>query len=434
MEAPARRGLIRQLTAAIVVALLLASFGAYEFALATSLESENRSLAASIGSLNSQLSDESAAVTGLQSQVSSLGSKVQTLTSPCVDTPPQPKEESNLHSNGTEVNDLGYPIFTLQPGEVGTFCMNYENPSAVPLALNETYHAFDWNSTTEASGVSVTANATSFTVPPNGNTTVAYIVDASNSAKGYMSVGPSSFICDQSIQLAVSANASSSSFSNFPGLSNLVVPFTNSQECVVTAFGYGPLRVLTGFDGFGTTYLQNTTETAVPFITTGENITSVVESPSQQNITITVGVHSFAPSLTLVFATGISTFSTIRVFKGNPEVLLAAGDPCDGTITNASAYDNGNFNELSVLVIPGFTVNAPTVHVKPFSNATFTFSLEVDNPPPGYYVTFLGFVIQWQGSPGDNDAVNLSTYFPINPGSGQFNESVSGACAGPSID
>ncbi len=437
MEAPKSRGLARQLVAVVVVALLLASFGAYEYALTASLQSENRSLTASIGSdqasigsLTSQLSNDSAAIAGLQSQVSSLGSKVRTLTSPCAETPPQPKEASNLYPNGTEVNDFGYPIFTLKPGDVGTFCMTYQNPSAAPLALNETYHAYDWNSTTEAAGVSVTSNATSFIIPPNGNATVAYVVDASNSATGYLSVGASSNICEQSIQLAVSTNASSSSFSNLPGLSNLVVPFTGSQECVVTAFGYGPLRQLTGFDGFGTVYLQNTTDTTVAYTTTGRNITSIVESPSRENITITVGVHSFASALTLVFATGISTFSTIRIFKGNPEVVLAPGDPCDGSVTNASAFDNGNFNEVSVLTIPGFTVNAPTVHVQPFSNATFTFSLGVDNPPPGYYITFLGFVIQWEGSPGNNDALNLSTYFPINPGSGQFDENIAGACAG----
>lgn len=416
--------------------MLLASFGAYEYALTASLQSENRGLTASIssdqasiGSLNSQLSNDSATISGLQSQLSSLSSKVQTLASPCAERPPQPSEGSRVYSNGTEVNDFGYPIFTLKPGDVGTFCMTYENPSAEPLALNETYHAYDWNSSTEPTGVSVTSNATSFTVPPNGNATVAYVVEASSSAAGYLSVGTSSDICEHSIQLAVSTNASSSSFSNFPGLANLVVPFTTSQECVVTAFG-GPPRLLTGFDGFGSVYLDNTTRTILAYNTTGETIASVVQSPNRQNITLSVGVHSFSFPLTLVFATGISTFSTIRVFKGNPEVVLAPGDPCDGIVTNASAYDDGNFNEVSVLAIPGFTVNAPTVHVPPFSNATFRFSLEVDNPPPGYYITFLGFVIQWEGSPGSNDAVNLSTYFPINPGSGQFDENITGACAG----
>jgi hypothetical protein len=36
--------------------------------------------------------------------------------------------------------------------------------------------------------------------------------------------------------------------------------------------------------------------------------------------------------------------------------------------------------------------------------------MEIDNPPPGYYVTFLGFVIQWKNSPNNDNAVNLATF------------------------
>jgi hypothetical protein len=164
----------------------------------------------------------------------------------------------------------------------------------------------------------------------------------------------------------------------------------------------------------------------VGYNVTSRYISSVVQSPSRQNITITVDVRSFASPFTMVFATDAYTPDTIRVFRGNPEMVPMPGDPCDWIATNESALNT--LEQYSVVTIPGFTVNAPLVHVPPFSNATFKFSMEVDDPPPGYYLTFLGFLVQYNNSTSTNDAVLLADFFPINAGSGQLNQNITCAC------
>ena len=55
--------------------------------------------------------------------------------------------------------------------------------------------------------------------------------------------------------------------------------------------------------------------------------------------------------------------------------------------------------------------------------------MEIDNPPPGYDITFLGFVIQFNnGQKTSSGAVDLATYFPINPPFGQLDENITGTC------
>lgn len=443
METSHGRGVVpRRLAAVVVAAILLASLGAYEYVQTVNLQGENRNLAASvseeessISALGSQLHNSSASVAGLESQVSSLRSEALTLSSPCAQKPPQPTETSKLYPNGTEAVHFSYPIFTLQPGSAGTFCITYDNPSAQPTMFNGAYYAYGWNSSVEPSGVSIFSNATLFIVPPDQNATVAYAVGASTNTAGYFSVGRNNETCTQTFELAVSTDLTTSSFLNFPGLLDEVFPLArpNMPAMCQSSAPYGPDRFLTGFNGFGTTYLQNTTYVSMPYSVTSRYITSVVQSPSRQNITISVGIRSFASPFTVVFATGEYTPSTIRALTGNPKMVPTHGDACDWLPTNSSAFNA--FEQDSVLTIPGFTVNAPPVHVQPFSNATFRFSMEVDNPPPSYYITFLGLAIQYVNGTVVNSAVDLSSFFPINAGSGQLDENITGACtpinAGP---
>ncbi|MDA4132949.1 MAG: hypothetical protein OK454_07475, partial [Thaumarchaeota archaeon] len=153
----------------------------------------------------------------------------------------------------------------------------------------------------------------------------------------------------------------------------------------------------------------------------------------QQNITISVGVRSFASPLTLFFDTGPSSFDTVRVFQGKPAMFPTLGDVYDWyeneTGPQGSPSPAGKMSEVPVESVPGITVDAPTIQMQPFSNATFKFSMEIDNPPPGYYITFLGFVIQLHnGQKTSSGAVDLATYFPIDPPFGQLDENITGTC------
>lgn len=407
MNVRVRVGLARRLTAIAVAAMLLAAFGAYEYLQTTGLQAESSALSA----------DEST-ISSLDSQLESLA-----LSSACAQKPPQPTEQSKLYPNGTQIVNTGYPIFTLQPGSVGTFCMTYEGGSAQPAEFNGTFHAYDWNSSAEPAGILISSNATQVTVPPGQNATVAYAVEASSNEAGYFSVGKNDAPCLQAFELAISTDPSRSTFSNFPGLLGEVTPGVGAI-CQFTLPPF-PGQFFTGFNGFGVTYLKNTQYISADYNVTSRYVSSVVQSPSQQNITFSVGVHSFASPITLFFDTGPSSFDTLRVFQRNPYQIPTPGDPCDWL--GGQAGNGGDETEVPVESVPGITVSAPTIQMQPFSNATFKFSMEIDNPPPGYYITFLGFAIEVTGQ-RNSGFVNLATYFPINPPFGQLDENISGSC------
>jgi hypothetical protein len=97
MQMSKRRGVAPQLAAVVIVAILLASLGAYEYVQTTSLQGENRALTSSvsadestISSLGSQLRNSSASIASLETRVSSLSDEAITLSSPCAQKPPQP--------------------------------------------------------------------------------------------------------------------------------------------------------------------------------------------------------------------------------------------------------------------------------------------------------------------------------------------------------
>jgi hypothetical protein len=436
MEASPQRGAVRKLAAVAVVAILLASLGAYEYARTASLQSQSRLLAASlsgdestISSLGSQLRNGSASVASLETQVSSLSGEDNAISSPCAQKPPQSAETgTKLKANNTGlvgVVQFSYPIFTLQPGSVGTFCVTYENQSPNSTEFDGAFHAYDWNSSVEPGGVSIFANATEFTVPAEQNATVAYAVEASTSTAEYLGVGKNNNTCFDAFQLAVSPSPSPPIFSSFPGLQDLVFPASAPNPILECQTDFGPDWVLTGFNGFGIAELHSTLDLSLGYNVTSRYITSTVQSPARQNITISVGIRSYGTALTLALDP-----STIRAFYTNPNMVPTPGDPCDWVLTNRTALYT--MVQDSALTFPGFTVNAPPVHVAPFSNGTFKFSMEVNDTAPDYYLTYLGFAVQFEngtGIIGNYDDVTLATYFPINAGSGQLDQNITGACS-----
>jgi hypothetical protein len=176
---------------------------------------------------------------------------------------------------------------------------------------------------------------------------------------------------------------------------------------------------------------------------TSRSISSVIESPTSQNITISMGIQSFGLPISIYFETGPNTFSTIREFKYNPQAAASLQKyltpysnalnndvylaKVDWNISNNSAYNDSNWQEFP-LPARGFTINAPTLQLQPYSEGTFRFSMLVSNLTAGYYVTFLGFAVAWKNSPGGDAALDLATYFPISVGSGQWNQDITGTC------
>ncbi len=382
-----------------VIILILSAFAVYGYSQVIELRNSNQSIVSGlesqhslISSLSSRLGSYNESVSSLEAQLASVQRAV--LSAPCAERPAKQTTESKAYTNGTEIVKFSYPVLALAAGSLGTICVDYHNGSTTDPWSGFAYTAFDpKNGTIPAKGISITDNSSNLSIPPGHDSTVVYVIRAS------------------------SANPSSPT-TKFYGLK------MGHYPCDIGGLSYcewWTQGTLLGSNGFSTVYLRNTTKVAIGYNITSRSVTSIIQSPARQNINFTVGIQSFSFPITVWFATGLTSY--IRMFKGNPEVKPSPGNACDWNITNSSAYDEGNFQEFG-LPAPGFTVSAPTLHLPPYSQGTFRFSMLVENLTKGYYVAFLGFVVTWKNSPGINTHPDLGTYFPISVGSGQWNQDI----------
>ncbi len=417
-ESRHRGGVTSRLGALAVAGMLLLAFGAYEYLQVRNPQTNENRITSSSPSSNQST------VGSLQAQTTSSDSLAQVLSSPCAERPINQSTQAEGFANGTEIVNYVDPVFGLLPGNIGTLCMSYTNISNTSSWSGFNYTAFYWDnfSSIKPTGISFVENPGDLIIPARQTATVVYTVEASNSSAGYFGL---SLEHDCGFfQLVVSSNPSAANFSDFPGL----LPGSTNRGFDPNRGGcmtWKPPGTLLGFNGFSTVYLRYATSSPIGWNETSRSVASIVESPTEQNITFTMGIQSFSYPITVRFATGTSTFSDIRKFTSNPEVTPIPGNACDWNIVNQSAFNT--MNEYG-LPIQGITVNAPTLQLQPFSHGTFTFSMLISNLTAGYYVTFLAFVVTWQYSPGINTASDLGTYFPISVGSGQWNENINGTC------
>ena len=409
-----------------VIILLLSAFAVYGYSQVIELRSSNQSIVSSldsrqsvISSLSSRLGSYNESVSSLEAQLASVQRAV--LSAPCAERPAKQTTESKAYTNGTEIVKFSYPVLALAAGSLGTICVSYHNgPTADPWS-GFAYTPFDpKNGTLPARGISITDNSSNLSIPPGHDSTVVYVIRASSANPSspttkFYGLKMSRYPCGAYPLIVSSNDTPIADFSDFPGLLNTIY-IGGLSYCEWWTQG-----TLLGFNGLSTVYLRNTTKVAIGYNITSRSVTSIIQSPARQNITFTVGIQSFSFPITVWFATGLTSY--IRMFKGNPEVKPSPGNACDWSITNSSAYDEGNFQEFG-LPAPGFTVSAPTLHLPPYSQGTFRFSMLVENLTKGYYVAFLGFVITWKNSPGINTHPDLGTYFPISVGSGQWNQDI----------
>lgn len=361
---------------------------------------------------------------------------------PCSQKPLQEKSGYNSAStslNGTGLAEIDYPVFALAPGSQGSFCVSYTNDSNSSLS-NLSYLAFDWTNASQTSnGISVVESPTDASVPPHGNATVIYTVKASNSSTGAYGLSVN-HDCG-SYQLIVSDDASNSNFSEFPGLlGNLTSP-AGPNDCLL----WQPPGTLSGFGGLNMNmvYLQYKTLFAIPFYETSRSIQSVVESPTEQNITIKLGIESYAIPVTVGEPSPgtLNDWYYMAQWSGNPQLSPTPGDACDWNVGNSTMV--GRDTDLFPL-LQGVTVNAPTLHLQPYSNGTFTFSIEISNLTQGYgggygtptyvsggyFATLLSALVTWDGGVRGTSGyatLDLSTFFPV----GQIGEPASGSCTVP---
>ena len=377
-------------------------------------------------------------VTSTVTQTSTVTTTVN--ESPCSQAPLTQSSHSSAFPNGTGSAKIDYPVFALAPGSTASLCVSYSNASNSTLSPYS-ISAFYWGNESKApTRVSIAENPANQSIPPDANETVIYTLNASALSSGEYEFGVSPGCGDYG--LLVSDNASTAGFSDFPGLLGSATQEPPGAYCISSVYS-SLSSTLSGFEGMRMVYLQYETNFSLPFHETSRSVKSTVVSPTEQNITVTLGIQSYGLPVTVEFLTNpFKDDAYMARWASNPQEAATPGDPCDWTSPN-NDYAN-DYNELDV-PLSGVTVDAPTLNLKPVSNGTFRFSVVVSNLTQGYiggdgnpslgYVTggyfaavFSAYVV-WgsETSPATYADLDLTSFFPV----GAIGQAASGACPAP---
>jgi hypothetical protein len=360
---------------------------------------------------------------------------------PCLQSPLQESHTSSSFPNGTGAAEIDYPVFALAPGAQGTICVTVSNASNSTVP-EPSLAAYAWGNSSEATGISFSENPANASIPPRSNVTVFYTLKPSSISAGPYRLGVNGTGCDGTSPLLVTANESASSFSDFPGLLNDLTAAPGSDVC----FGsyYAPLEArVVGFSGLAMVDLRYGVQFSMPFHEVSRSIQSTVLSPKEQNVTVTLGIQSYGLPVTVELLEGPYKDNTyIARWAGDPQEVATTGDPCDWLSSNNYAND---YDALEIQ-ISGVTVDAPTLHLQPYSNGTFTFSIRIWNltggftgeglgagnsgyVSGGYFAADFSAYVVWGNSTDTATYANLdlTSFFPL----GAIGPTLSGACTAP---
>lgn len=336
---------------------------------------------------------------------------------------------------------LDYPVYTINPGAHGTFCVTISNPSTSPEPA-PALEPFDWANSTISNGISVSEDPPNAIVPPESDVTVFYTLQSAMTSAGAYWLGFNTSGCYQSNPLLVTRNQSSSSFNDFPGLLNDAA--TQLEVGCQDSYYRGPLHVnFAGFSGLSMVELRYSTNFSMPFHEVSRSVQSTALSPTEQNITVTLGIQSYGLPVTVqLLEEGGRDNTYIARFANNPNETATTGDPCDWKSPNNYAKD---YDGLQVQ-IAGVTLGGPTLHLQPYSNGTFTFSLRIWNltggftgeglgagntgyVSGGYFAAVFSAYVVWGNSTDTGTFANLDllSFFPL----GSIGQTVSGSCTAP---
>ena len=389
--------------------LLVLSIASYEYLQVASLSSHSASATTSI------------ATGGSQSQSNT---SIQVLSSPCAQKLPSQSAKNKLYPNGTNVLTITYPVFALSPGAVGTLCVAYPNNTNASYVSDLTYAVGSWKNSTMPSGFKFLLNPDTLPAGPGNRAIAVYALQASTSVTGYYMLVMSHYTTCGAYPLVVSKDASIASFSDFPGLIDFLLG-TDRINCT----WWAPPGDLLGFNGFSTVDLTNASKTQAIYNETSRAVVSIIESPKVQNITFTLGIQSFRYPLILTYGTGYSpTTLDFSVFPRKTNVTPTPGDACDWELVNVPGASNSSIY-AGEIPTADVVLNAPTLKLQPFSQGVFKYSVLVSNLPPGYFYTFFPHVIvEWNNNPHNQTDLSLGQWFPLNAGSGQWDQNISGTC------
>jgi hypothetical protein len=302
--------------------------------------------------------------------------------------------------------------------------------------------AFDWANDTVATGIFFSEDPADASIPPDSNVTVVYAMQPSSTSAGAYWLGSNSSGCYQTNPLLVTANESTASFGDFPGLLNATTQLVG-MGCNSTYY-YSPLgSKIVGFNGLSMVDLRYGMRFSVPFHEVSRSIQSTVLSPTEQNVTVTLGIQSYGLPVTVELLEGqYKDNAYVARFAGDPQEVVTTGDPCDWLSSNNYANE---YDALEIQ-IAGVTIDAPTLHLQPFSNGTFTFSMRIWNltggftgeglgagntgyVSGGYFAAVFSAYAAWGNSSDTGASANFDilSFFPL----GAIGETVSGACTAP---
>lgn len=311
---------------------------------------------------------------------------------------------SPLFPNDTQITTSYIPVFFVPTNSTGNICVQYTNSNTPSPGYARIFDA--QNLSKNADNVIISPSDVQI---PTGVTNMTFTIKTGDA--GFYGIG---FFCG-GLPLAVGYDSSSNLVKdNFPW-------WDEAFHCPAMVYSSD----ITGTRGIGVHYIPEVTYSKIDYNITGTSVSSVHLSPTIQNITFTLHVHTFNDSADFWFDVKDSNYIK---FNGDPKLEQEGSDPCTWSFTNGNAVGD---EKQWYKMVGKVTVTDRPVTIPPHTNTNYTFSILAKDLDAGYY----GLNPVIYGRPIDSTVPlenmgggSVGSYYPVIMGLGKYLDP-SGICS-----
>ena len=334
--------------------------------------------------------------------------------------PPSPASSQTAFKNGTVVWESWLEVLIMPEGSAGQVCVQYSS-SAFGGYNGQAYSdAYRINGSEAESFptslVNVTAVPSQVLVSTYVNDTITYGLVSAEGSRGFYALGMLQFC--PSVPLVVGYQKAELNMSDFAWALGV------NYGCPPFALG----RQVVGLTNVQAVYLPVLNRYTMTYNITGSSVHSFNPTPTVQNVTFKLQIQTFASPLNVSLDLNDSTLDR---YAADPALTrLPANDSCSWYPNNDQAVVGSESTALDQFGPTNMTINAPSIQIPPYANATYTLSIRLANLSRAYYYTLdptVSFVVS--GGQGA-ELQSVAAYYPINIGRSDFTGSLAQALSG----
>jgi hypothetical protein len=414
MKAGSNAALAPKLAAIAVVGILLVGLGAYEYLQTTSFHPQATTTSSTPGSATSISSSANSSANPSSSTSAESSSTIS--PAPCAQPYLVPANNVTTLANGTQITESAKPVLVVGAGSTMELCVEFVDPAYTNQSVYTTtdLYAFSWPDSPgvvtipPANNVSTTATPENISLSAGQGTVVEYKLSTGENSTGFdgLNVGPLGDSGCRAIPLAVGylpSQVNSSDFSSY---------YQGFPECPPGNL----VAAVVGYTGASIAYLRSETVFNPTENVTDISVSSSPTSGGEENITFRMHVQSFSHTVAL----GVPAIdsSILRVFTENPELVTLANNYCSWIPDNQTADSGSKLTTFNELPSGYLQFDSPTLQMRPYSSANYTFSVLIFGPIASNTAMDVGIIV-------GNAFVGASS-FPVSV-AGQL-QTISGSC------